>query len=88
VRYPATRPSGFGIGLVRVEGIHGVFGSFWNKSWGRFRVYVTNPANSVELRLADGSRVIISPDEPGAFLTAVRAAASERGLEVAVNAAE
>ena len=29
---PATSPAGFSIGLVRVEGIHGTFGSYWNKA--------------------------------------------------------
>jgi hypothetical protein len=82
---PATSPPGFSIGLARVEGIHGTFGSYWNKTWGRYRVFVTNHLNTVELRLEDGSRVILSPDDPHAFIAAVRQAASERGIDIEVN---
>jgi len=82
---PATSPPGFSIGLARVEGIHGTFGSYWNKTWGRYQVFVTNHLNKIEVRLEDGSRVIISPDDPMAFLAAVRTVASERGITIEVN---
>lgn len=72
VQWPASDPPGTTIGLVRVAGIHGTFGSFWNRSWGRYRVYVTDPANRVELRLRGGSRLIVSPDDPEGFATAIR----------------
>ncbi|MGD8311840.1 MAG: PH domain-containing protein, partial [Gammaproteobacteria bacterium] len=51
---PATDPPGSSIGLVRVEGLYGTFGTFWNRSWGRYRVYVTNRQNRVEIRLNNG----------------------------------
>jgi hypothetical protein len=82
---PATSPPGLSIGLARVEGIHGTFGSYWNKTWGRYQVFVTNHLNSVELRLEDGSRVILSPDDPMAFLSAVRTVTSERGIAIDVS---
>jgi hypothetical protein len=82
---PATSPPGFSIGLARVEGIHGTFGSHWNKTWGRYQVFVTNHLNKVELRLEDGSRVILSPDDPMAFIDAVRKATFERGITIEVN---
>ena len=82
---PASSPPGFSIGLARVEGIHGTFGSYWNKTWGRYQVFVTNHFNKVEVRLENGSRVILSPDDPMAFLTAVRTVASERGITIEVN---
>jgi hypothetical protein len=82
---PATSPPGFSIGLARVEGIHGTFGSYWNKTWGRYQVFVTNHLNRVEVRLEDSSRVILSPDDPTAFLDAVRKAALELGITIKVN---
>ena len=43
------------------------------------------PFEKIEVRLEDGSRVIISPDDPMAFLAAVRTVASERGITIEVN---
>jgi hypothetical protein len=82
---PASSPPGFSIGLARVEGFHGTFGSYWNKTWGRYQVFVTNHLNRVEVRLEGGSRVILSPDDPMAFINAVRKAALELGITIEVN---
>jgi len=82
---PATSPPGFSIGLVRVEGIHGTFGTYWNRTWGRYQIFVTNHSNSVELRLEDSSRVILSPDNPSAFVAAISEVASECGITIEVN---
>jgi len=81
---PATNPPGASIGLARVEGIHGRFGSYWNRSWGRYQVYVTNQSNAVELLFEDSHRVILSPDDPDAFISAVERTAFECGLDVDV----
>ncbi len=85
VHSPATNPPGSRIGLARVDGIHGTFGSYWNKEWGRYRVFVTNPMNTVEVRLGGGRRVILSPDDPGAFVAAIREVAGERGVPIEVS---
>jgi hypothetical protein len=82
---PATSPPGISIGLARVEGIHGTFGSYWNKTWGRYQVFVTNHLNTVEVRLQVGSRVMLSPDDPMAFIDAVRKATLELGITIEVN---
>jgi hypothetical protein len=82
---PATDRQGPSIGLARVEGIHGSFGIYWNRAWGRYRAYVTDQGKKVEVRLLDNSRVILSPDDPAAFLRAVRRAAAESGARVAVD---
>ena len=82
---PATSPPGCSIGLARVEGIHGTFGSYWNKTWGRYQVFVTNHLNTVEVRIEGGSRVILSPDDPMAFIEAVRRAALELGITIEVQ---
>lgn len=73
VRFPAAKPPGAVFGLWRVDGIFGSHGVYWNKAWGRFRVFVTNDANRVEIRLRDGGRVLLSPDDPAGFVAAVRA---------------
>ena len=84
---PAADPLGPTIGVARVEGIHGSFGTYWNRNWGRYRAYVTDHGKTVELRLADNSRVILSPDDPIGFLRAVCNAAAESGNLVEVDGA-
>lgn len=77
---PASRPTGFTIGLARVVGIYGTFGIFWNRQWGVFRVFITDQSKQVELVLADGSHVIVSPADPPGFVAAVRDAAARAGV--------
>ena len=84
IHLPATHPPGVTIGLMGVQGLYGTFGSFWNKHWGKFNVYVTNQVNTVELGLTNGSRIIISPDDPQAFIQAVEHAAATYGLNIQV----
>jgi hypothetical protein len=79
---PATDPPGTSIGLARVDGMYGTFGTFRNKAWGRYQVYVTNHQNRVEIRLKNGSRVILSPDDPEAFVAAIGNAAAEHGITI------
>ena len=85
LRAPAAFPTGLTIGLFRSQGFFGTYGTFWNRHWGKFSVYVTNQANLVELLLANGSRVIVSPDEPQDFVRTVCNAARAEGLDIQVN---
>jgi hypothetical protein len=84
-RHPASSPPGPSFGLARVEGIHGNFGTYWSRGWGRYRVYVTNADHAVELRLDDGSRLLVSPDDPPAFVAAVQRATAEAGIPFEVT---
>lgn len=83
---PASTPEGSTIGLARVDGLHGRFGLYWNRNWGRFRVYITDPDKTIELRFEDIGRVIISPDDPGAFLRALHAAVEALAVDVTFDA--
>jgi hypothetical protein len=47
-------------------------------------VFVTNHSNAVELVFENDSRVILSPDDPGAFILAVERTAGECGLDIDV----
>jgi hypothetical protein len=84
IRVPAAYPSGTTIGLMRVQGLYGTFGSFWNRHWGKFEVYVTNQDNMIELGLINGSRIIISPDDSQAFVQAVKNVAAAHSLNIQV----
>jgi hypothetical protein len=57
-------------GSLRIFGNGGLFGMtglYWNRNLGRFRLFATDPAKAVVLRL-HGRIVVISPDEPEEFL--------------------
>lgn len=77
VHFPSTEPPGIVFGICRVEGFYGAWGLYWNKTWGKFRVYVTNEANRVEIRLSHGKRLILSPDEPKRFVAEMETAIAE-----------
>lgn len=62
-------------GSLRVFGIGGLFGwigLFRNSLLGRYRAYLTDPDRTVVLTFADGLPVVVSPDDPEAFVAAVR----------------
>jgi hypothetical protein len=82
ITIPAETPPGFSLGLARVEGVFSTSGTYWNKSWGRFYLYLTNRLNSLELRLLDDTRILLSPDDPRGFVDAVEAAARKIGREI------
>lgn len=61
----------------RVFGMGGLFalvGWFRSRAVGPFRAYATDPKRSVVLRWADRT-VVVTPDDPEAFATAIKAAA-------------
>ena len=76
IQFPASEPDGSVFGLWRLDGLFGSQGTYWNKSWGKFRAFVTNGENCVELLFKDGTRILVSPDDPIAFVEAVNAAVS------------
>lgn len=79
---PATDPPGSSIGVARVDGMYGTFGTFRNKIWGRYQVFVTNHLNKVEVRLRNGSRVILSPDDPRTFVAEISKIAVDHGITI------
>ena len=83
VRAPAEYPTIFTIGLWRAEGFFGSYGFYWNRPWGLFRVFVTDSQRLVEIVLEDGSRVVISPNDPREFRDALIARARQAGAEIA-----
>ena len=85
IRAPAGYPPGLTMGLFRIQGFFGTYGTFWNRDWGKFSVYVTNQANTVELLLENGSRVIVSPDDPQHFVREVCDTAKASSLDINVS---
>ena len=66
----------FGLGGIRLMGSGGAFGwygLFWRKETGRYRAYVTDRSRLVSCKGPDGL-IVVSPDDPGAFVAAVPAA--------------
>ncbi|HSR41660.1 MAG TPA: PH domain-containing protein [Longimicrobiales bacterium] len=63
--------------LWALNGFYGLHGTFWSRELGRFRIYVTNPENLVELVTRDGRRVYVSPDDKEGFLARLEALLAE-----------
>ena len=63
------------LGSVRVMGVGGLFGfigRFRNEPLGMYRAYATDGANTVVLDFG-GSKVVVTPDDPTAFVAAIEA---------------
>lgn len=72
INHPPVPPGSTNIGLVASHGFFGVFGLFWNREWGTYGIFVTDSNNRVELFWEDGSRIIVSPDDPSRFVASLR----------------
>ena len=88
ITYPATQPAKPVFGILRVSGIGGEFGRYWSRDWGRFRMYLTDPENTVEFDLDDGSRLLLSPARPDRYINAVREAAEAAGTPIDMSAGD
>ena len=73
-----TRVSGEPDGLrgtLRLFGNGGLFaicGWFWNRRWGRFRAYATDPERIVMLCYASGMKIVVSPGDVQHFIVRAR----------------
>lgn len=68
VHYPANPVPRGTIGLLASQGYYGLFGVFWNRTWGIFHAYLTNNSRGIELVWKDGRRVLLSPVDPAGFV--------------------
>lgn len=64
--------------LWALNGFYGLHGTFWSRDLGRFRIYVTNGDNLVEIVTRDGRHVYISPDDREGFLARLDSLLGER----------
>jgi hypothetical protein len=55
-------------------GLFGYFGHFSSRAFPSFRAYVSRQESLVLLQVQDGEPIVVSPDNPGAFVDAVRRA--------------
>jgi hypothetical protein len=60
-------------------GLFGISGWFWNRRFGRFRAYATDPGRVVLLRYRDGKKVIVTPHDVQHFIVRVRTLAKMHG---------
>jgi hypothetical protein len=63
---------GFGLQVGACCGFLGWFGPFYNPRLGSFWAYVGNQKDWVLLTLTDGTKIVVSPCRPKAFLKAAR----------------
>ena len=62
-------------GSVRLFGNGGLFGItgwFWNRKFGRFRAYATDPSRAVLLHYQAGKKVMVTPSDVQQFIVRVR----------------
>jgi hypothetical protein len=62
-------------GSVRLFGNGGLFGItgwFWNRKFGRFRAYATDPSRAVLLHYHAGKKVMVTPNDVQQFIVRVR----------------
>lgn len=60
-------------------GLFGITGWFWNRRFGRFRAYATDPCRVVLLRYRDGKKVVVTPHDVQHFIVRVRTLAKMNG---------
>ncbi len=48
-------------------GLFGFYGWFWKRQLGTYRAYVTDPKNSVVMKLTDRT-IVVTPDDPQRFV--------------------
>jgi hypothetical protein len=53
-------------------GLFGISGWFWNRRFGRFRAYATDPQRVVLLRYRDGRKMVVTPHDVQHFIVRVR----------------
>jgi hypothetical protein len=73
VRSGSEQPPGGTIGLARVDGLYGTFGTFWSRSWGKYHVYVTDAARIVQILFRVHRRLFVSPRDDEEFSRALEA---------------
>jgi len=59
---PVAKPVSFTIRLWGNGGLFALTGIYWNRTYGRFRAYVTNLKKLVLVELMDGKKIVISPE--------------------------
>lgn len=68
---PVTRQDlGFGLRTFGSGGFLGYLGKFWYKKLGHVTLYVTDTSKMLLVRLSNGRKIIISPDDREGFLKA------------------
>ena len=80
VRRVESGEIGFAVRLFASGGFLGWFGLFFSHNLRRFWAYAGNRDDLVLVTQADGTRIVISPHPPDAFLETVRAADGGRHL--------
>jgi hypothetical protein len=73
------------VAVLATRGLFGTFGWFWNREWGMHRIYMTDPAEAVEIELVSGRHIVVTPHPYRAFMTAVRDAANAAGVTLSVE---
>ena len=73
------------VAVLATRGLFGTYGWFWNRDWGMHRVYITDPAEAVEIELTSGRRIVMTPASHRDFVSALRDAARRAGATLRIE---
>ena len=59
---------GFGLRTFGSGGAFGYLGKFWYKNAGHLTMYVTDRSKMIVVRLKNGKKIVVSPDDTAGFL--------------------
>ena len=79
--WPTTKP----LALMATRGLFGTYGWFWSRDWGTHRIYMTDPDEAVEIELASGRHIVMTPASHRDFVAAVRNAAKRAGIAIRIE---
>jgi hypothetical protein len=73
------------VAVLATRGLFGTYGWFWNRDWGMHRIYITDPAEAVEIELINGRRIVITPSSHREFVATLREAAKSAGISLRIE---
>jgi hypothetical protein len=85
VRLPPVWPQSKPISMLATRGMFGTYGWFWNREWGMHRIYMTDADAAIEIERRNGQRIVMTPNDPGGFVTALEIAARHGGVRIGIE---
>jgi hypothetical protein len=73
------------VAVLATRGLFGTYGWFWNRDWGMHRIYITDPAEAVEIELTSGRRVVMTPSSHRDFVSTLRDTAMSAGVPLRIE---
>lgn len=73
------------VAVLATRGLFGTYGWFWNRDWGMHRIYITDPAEAIEIELKTGRRIVMTPASHRDFIATLRDAAKNARTPIQIE---